>query len=403
MPDSLRNKKGPGLASIWRGELPAAVLVIIVAAAVTLTACKSNNGAEVAPPSVTVATPITQDVADFIDFTGNTVATDSVTLVARVEGYLDQIHFIDGSEVKKDALLFTIQQSQYKAQLQQALAQVDAQKAALWHAKTELVRYSGLLKQDAATQTEVDHWRFEKESSQAGLSNAEAQVILAKLNLSYTEVRAPFSGRIGRHLVNPGNLVGAPGQTTPLAQIDQIDPIYVYFTINEGDLLRIISEYNASPARRDGSRVLPCFFGLANETGFPHEGRLDFASVTVAPTTGTLQLRAIFPNPNLSVLPGLFARVRLPSPIKRSGLLVPGDAISFDQQGEYLLVVDSNNVVHRQGIKSGFQVGTMMVVSEGLKPGDRVIVEGLMQAIPGATVNPKQITLTPPPPPKVGA
>jgi len=402
MPDSLRKRNARWLASN-RAALLAASIGMVAAAAITLIACRGNNGPEVAPVSVTVAKPIAQNVADFLDFTGNTVATDSVTLVARVEGYLDKIHFVDGTEVKKDTLLFTIQQSQYKAQLQQALAQVDAQKAALWHAKTELVRYSGLLKQDAATQTEVDHWRFEKESAEAGLSNAEAQVILAKLNLSYTEVRAPFNGRIGRHLVNPGNLVGAPGQETPLAQIDQIDPIYVYFTINEGDLLHIISEYKRSPAQRNGSRVLPCFFGLANETGFPHEGNLDFASVAVAPTTGTLQLRGIFPNPDLSVLPGLFARVRVPSPDKRSALLVPGDAISFDQQGEYLLVVDSNNVVHRQGIKSGFQVGTMMVVNEGLKPDDNVIVEGLMQAIPGATVTPKQITLTPPPAPKPGA
>ena len=402
MPDSLRKKKSKGSISIGPIALHAAIAATVAGAVVMLIACSGNKGPEVAPPAVTVAKPIIQSVADFLDFTGNTVATESVTLVARVEGYLDQIHFVDGSEVKKDTLLFTIQQSQYKAQLQQALAQVDAEKAALWHAKTEFVRYSGLLKQDAATQTEVDHWKFEKESAEAGLSNAEAQVILAKLNLSYTEVRAPFNGRIGRHLVNPGNLVGAPGQTTPLAQIDQIDPIYVYFTINEGDLLRIISEYNASPARRDGSRVLPCYFGLANETGFPHAGRLDFASVTVAPTTGTLQLRAIFPNHDLSVLPGLFARVRLPSPDKRSALLVPGDAISFDQQGEYLLVVDSNNVVHRQSIKSGFQVGTMMVVNEGLKSDDQVIVEGLMQAIPGATVSPKLITLTPPPPPKSG-
>ena len=402
MADSLQ-KTSKVRASIAVRVWLAATLMIAATAPVTLIACRSNTGTEVAPPSVTVAKPLSESVADYLDFTGNTVATESVTLVARVEGYLDQLHFVDGSEVKKDALLFTIQQSQYKAQLQQALAQVDSQKAALWHAKTELVRYSGLLKQDAATQTEVDHWRFEKETAEAGLSNAQAQVILAKLNLSYTEVRAPFTGRIGRHLVNPGNLVGAPGQETPLAQIDQVDPIYVYFTINEGELLRIISEYNASPAKRDGSRVLPCFFGLANETGFPHEGRLDFASVTVAPTTGTLQLRAIFPNHDLTVLPGLFARVRLPSPVKRSALLIPGDAISFDQQGEYLLVVDGSNVVHRQGIKSGFQVGTMMVVTEGLKPEDQVIVEGLMQAIPGATVSPKLVTLTPPPPPKTGA
>jgi RND family efflux transporter MFP subunit len=377
----------------------AVAVTAMVMAAFAAAGCGEKNENNAAPPSVTVARPVADEVTDYLDFTGNTVATDSVTLVARVEGFLEKIHFIDGTEVRRNTLLFTIQQSQYKAQLQQAQAQVAAQKASLWHAKTEFTRYSGLLKEDAATQTEVDYWRYQRDSAAANLLNAQAQVVLAKLNLDYTEVRAPFDGRIGRHLVNVGNLVGASGKETALAQIDKVDPLYVYFTINEGDLLRLMSRYNMTPARPKDN-IVPCYFGLANETGFPHAGVLDFASITVAPTTGTLQLRGIFPNHDLKVLPGLFARVRVQAPDRRNALLIPGDAISFDQQGEYVLVVDKKNAVERRTIKSGFQVGTMMVINQGLRADDRVIVEGLMRAIPGAEVTPKEITLKAPVVPK---
>src|SRR5271154_512479 len=158
---------------------------LLIAAAIAFFGCAKKSGPALAPPTVTVETPVTQSVADYLDFTGNTVAVDSVTLVARVEGYLDKLHFADGALVKKGDLLFTIQQQQYKDQLQQAVAQVAAQRAALFHATTELARYKSLAKQRAATETEVDRWQYERDSSAAGLSSAEAQVNLAQLNLSY--------------------------------------------------------------------------------------------------------------------------------------------------------------------------------------------------------------------------
>ena len=359
--------------------------------------CKGKAVTESAPPEVTVATPQMQIVTNYLDFTGNTASVDSVSLVARVEGYLDKIHFIDGQAVKKSQLLFTIQQSQYQAQLEQAQAQVAAQKAAVWHATTELARYSRLLKKDATTQTEVDHWRYETESSQAALKSAEAQVVLAELNYGYTEVRAPFDGRMGRHLVDPGNLVGAMGKQTVLAEIERIDQIYVYFTISERDVLRIIQAVNSSGGKHEliQQGTYPAYFGLLNEDNYPHVGRLDFASLSVAPTTGTLQMRAIFANQDLSILPGLFVRVRVPERHKQNGLVIPGDAVSYDQQGEYVLVVDSKNIVERRAVKTGAQIADKLVIEEGLKPDDRVIVEGLLQAIPGREVNPQPATIRP--------
>jgi RND family efflux transporter MFP subunit len=184
------------------------------------------------------------------------------------------------------------------------------------------------------------------------------------------------------------------GQQTALAQIDQIDPIYVYFTINERDLLRVIERQKPAAGPTLEQRRVPVYFGLSNEEGYPHEGRLDFASINVAPTTGTLQLRGIFPNPDRSVLPGLFVRIRVPALQKRDALLIPGDAVSFDQQGEFLLVVNEKNVVERRGVKTGPQVGELLVIGEGLKPDDLVIVEGVLQAIPGRTVNPQRAAST---------
>jgi RND family efflux transporter MFP subunit len=338
--------------------------------------------------------PVKQVVTRHMEFTGNTVALDAVTLVARVEGYLEGIHFTDGALVKKGDLLFTIQEDQYVAQLEQAVAQVAAEKAAVFHAETELRRYRKLAAEDSAPETQVDRWQFEKDSSLASMHAAEAQVIIAKLNLSYTRVTAPFDGRMGRHLIDAGNLVGGPGQPSNLAQIDRIDPLYVYFTIDERELLRI-REQRARDRLTGAADVIPARFGLMNEDGFPHEGRLDFASLSVAPRTGTLEVRGVFPNPD-GILPGLFVRVQVAGGVGHEAILVPGDALGFDQQGEYVLVVGRDDVVARRAVETGEQVGEQVVVRSGLEPSDRVVVAGLARAIPGRKVTPQTAPATPP-------
>lgn len=373
--------------SIFNRDLRLLATLAVFMPLLALQGCRENNPI-VPPPAVIVARPVSELVANHFDFTGNTAAIRSVTLVARVEGYLEQIHFADGQRVKKGDLLFTIQQAQYKAQLKQAKAQEQGQKVALRHAETELSRYSELVKQNAATQTTVDHWQAQKESAQAGLLAAQAQVELAELNLSYTRIKAPFDGRMGRHLADIGSLVGAMGQQTSLAEINQIDPLYVYFTIDERDLLRLMERKKTLPVSTLTQGSVPMSFGLLTEEGYPHQGYLDFASISVTPTTGTLQIRGVFDNPDLAVLPGVFVRVRVSALQKTKALLIPGDAVGFDQQGEYVLIVNAKNIVERRAVKTGMQVGGRLVVNEGLGTEDRVIVEGIQQAIPGREVSP---------------
>ncbi len=369
----------------------AVALVLFVA-----TACDDGKNKYVAPPppKVTVAKPEVRTVTENLEFTGTTAAFATVKLVARVQGYLEKIHFIDGTMVKKGDLLFTIQQEQYKAQLQQALAEVAASKAKLENAVTEYDRYLSLYKQRAGPATLVDQWKYTKESSAAALESAQAQVILAKLNLGYTTITAPFDGQMGRHLIYPGNLVGGGGggQDTVLAEINQIDPLYVYFTINERDLLRVIAERGAT--RREGTAPKDArqavFMALAGEKGYPHQGVVDFAAITANPQTGTLQLRGIFPNPKGDILPGLFARVQAPFQQTKDAILVPADAAGFDQQGYYVLVVGDKNVVERRQVEIGEQFGEMRVIKSGLTADERVVVDGMLRAVPGREVTPEE-------------
>jgi RND family efflux transporter MFP subunit len=355
---------------------------------VLLVACKEKTSyAPPPPPKVTVSQPVRRVVTDYLELTGNTQAVNTVQLVARVAGYLEKVFFQDGQLVKKGQLLFLIQKDTYEARLQQAEGQILLQKTQLDYAQKELIRYTNLLQQKAAAQTDVDNWRNQRDSAQANLVAAEAQWDLAKLDLSYTRVCAPIDGRIDRRLVDPGNLVGSGGNTV-LAQLNQIDPINVYFTISDLDLARLMRVARGIPGQ-GYDKKWPVSVGLPNEEGYPHKGHLDFASISLTPTTGTLLMRGVFSNPDGRILPGLYARVHVPVE-KKALFLVPAVAVSNDQQGSYVLIVNEKDMVERRNVKTGPLVDNLYAIEGGLNGKEWVITKGLLRVAAGRQVTAEQ-------------
>jgi RND family efflux transporter MFP subunit len=357
-----------------------------------------NAEAQLPAPSASTPVPVIlpklQAVTNYVEITGNAASVNDVKLLARVTGYLDQIHYQDGQFVKKGDLLFTIQKDPYKQQLEQARAQVLTAQAALVHAKTELARYTKLVKQDAATQTEVDHWVYERASAAAQLLSAQAQVSIDEVNLGYTEVRAPFDGIVGKHLIDPGNVVGGNGQQGALAQITQLDPIYVVANLSEQTVLKIRQNLGQRRLTLADLHQVPVDVGLSDEQGFPHRGTIEYVAPALDSATGTLLVRGILPNPDRLILPGFFVRMRLPmGKVDRSALLVPQRALQTDQGGQYLLVLDNKDVVRQHYVQLGPTMGALQVVTSGLQSEDRVVVGDLWRATPGTKVVPQPTTI----------
>ncbi len=369
-----------------RWQVPARALLGLSAAALLAACGKSNQYQPPPPPTVTVSKPVSLPVTDYLQATGSVAASKTVDLVARVEGYLRSVDFKDGSLVTAGELLFVIEPEPYAAKLA-------SQQAQLLNAQSEYERQLRMIKENATSQANVEKWQSQRDQ-------AAAAVTLAKINLGYTRITAPFAGRIGRHLVDPGNLVGTSGSATKLATLEQIEPAYIYFSINERDVLRVRAAAMARGTPINGQAPpVPVMLGLQTETGYPHEGTLDFADTGLDTGSGTLQLRAVVPNPKRLFLPGLFARLRIALDVPTAHLTVPDRVVGNDQVGAYVFVVGADHKVVQQRVETGPVENGMRAVLSGLQADSAVVVDGLQNAIAGNTVTPVAQSLTAPPPP----
>lgn len=402
---------------------------------------ETNSYVEPPPPEVTVATPVRRDVTEYFEATGTTQPVLSVDVRARVKGFLKERHFKEGAMVRQGELLLVIDEEPFKLALEQAktrLAEAEAalKKArqsraretaeaqlALDEAQFQLTKISGerqhklmargagtaeeldqaeAARKKAAAQVDADRAQLEQAradyetnilSAEAGVAAALTAVRNAEIELGYCRMHAPTDGRISRVNYHVGNLVG-DGQASLLATILKTDPVYAYTNVSEYDLLRFRRAYGGgggdggSERSRTDAPSAPMEMALAGESGFPHRGRLDYQDPGLDPGTGTVQVRGVFPNPDGSILPGLFVRLRVPVGQREGALLVPERALGTDQSGQYLLVVGRDDLVEYRPVKTGALLEDLRVVEGKIGPDDRVVVEGLLRARPKQKVKP---------------
>jgi RND family efflux transporter MFP subunit len=375
---------------VLHGIVSRSALAGAVGLGLALAGCKkANTYVAPPPPQVSVSTPLVHDVTRYLDTTGSVDAMNSVDLVARIAGFLYSQDYVDGAMAAKGSTLFTIEPPPYFAQLQAAQAAQAAAQANLVQAQQAYQRQAALRQQNVNSQADLDNAQAKRDAAQADLDNATASTQLAAINYSYTQVKAPFDGQVSAHLVSVGQMVGAGGVNTKLSTIVQIKPIYVDFSVSEPVVQRIRANLRARHLQLSDVKNIAVDVGLQTETGYPHVGQLDYVAPTVDAESGTLSARALMPNTDFTLLPGMFLRVRVPLGIEKNALLVPATAIGSDQGGAYVLLVDDKNVVQEKSVTAGALLGGLRVIETGLAPTDKVIIDGLQRAIPGETVAPQ--------------
>jgi RND family efflux transporter MFP subunit len=373
------------------GSNLAAVVRILCGAmlAAALVACNAQNTyVPPPPPKVDVALPVKQNVTPYLEATGNTTAVNETALVARVQGFIQEISYKDGDPVKAGTVLFVIEPEPYQLALDQANSAKASADAALKQSEAEYERQAALVAKTFATKQDLEKAEAARDANVAVQQQAAANIKQAELNLSYTQVKAPFDGVVTARLVSVGELVG-PNNASTLASIVQFNPIYVDFNVSEKDVLRIRASMQKRGITAQDLKKIPAEIGLQTETGYPHKGTLDYAAPTVTAATGALPVRAVLDNAERQLLPGYFVRVRVPLFEEPNVLLVPDRAIGSDQSGRYLLIAGKDDVVEQRTVQIGQLVGELRVITSGINTDDRIVVSGLLTAVPGQKIEPQ--------------
>ena len=377
--------------------LPGLMIGALLAVAVGIAGCDPEQPkAATAPPAapkVTVAKPTKRLVADYDEYVGRFVAVDAIEVRARVSGYLDAIHFKDGQLVNKGDLLFTIDRRPFEASLAQAEANLAQARANLAFAEADLARGQGLVRGSTITQQTFDQRTQAKRVAEASVKAQEAAVRQTKLDLDFTELRAPVAGRIGDRRVSAGNLVtgGTTGSTTLLATITSIDPIRFEFTMDEASYLKSLGAGGEAGSGNERGTGITVRLKLIDEAQFAHVGKTDFVDNAIDRASGTIRGRAEFANPDGRLTPGMFGRIQVPTGPASEAILLPDVAVGTEQVRKFVLVLDGDNVARPKYVTLGPLVEGLRVIASGLDADDRVIVNGLMRARPGVKVAPQEV------------